>query len=505
MAIDVVTFITVMGIGIATCIALIFLHTLFSRKEAKSKDILHKFEEKMLQVKDGTNDKIILELADNRLKDEGARSFYQAKKLYEKAAQTSPEGFLKMGRMYRDGTSEIPPDGLKAIENYMKAFELGGYEDAVLEIASIYSYGLHPYFLPDKVIAGRIFSLVTFDARFSDGAKQYAKHMMKDISNMTYDDIDTIKMKDRTYTLLPTNIVDTMLSVDSPRLLIPSDEHKTHVPSTLGHHGDESSSDDDTDTGSNDTEDIQIQQAMLNEYERLRQTLELGRANVSHVRNDAQNVHDSHLQNAAMANLSIIDSSSPSFQNNLDDIKQIFSSHPKLTATEKTNIGRVLNSLDSVYVHSKYNKTEKQVLESILSRINSDVNRDNKEELIVALGQQLASGVEHGHVVCSTGKIMRMMAALDGLDVGNDLVRLKPKWAIEREIADAAANIRKQVLDESTQEQRDKYETGNGDGLLEEEMKKRLWDKCVDDYVTNGIINNDESMKLLVDPYLESF
>lgn len=79
-----------------------------------------------------TPPKDIIKVADSKYNRRGA--FKDAERLYKKASKTTPLGHLKLGRMYRDGTNKLPSDGIKAVESYIKAFQLGGFEDAVLEV-----------------------------------------------------------------------------------------------------------------------------------------------------------------------------------------------------------------------------------------------------------------------------------------------------------------------------------------------------------------------------------
>ena len=225
----------------------------------------------------------------------------------------------------------------------------------------------------------------------------------------------------------------------------------------------------------------------------------------TNVRNDSQNVHDGELQNAAKSNLEAIENTTNIVDEDTNVIKKIFETHLGLSSTEKKHIVRVLDSINHESKHSKYDRTEGEILNTVWARINDPVNTERRDELILSLGHQLASGVEHDYVVCSTGKIMRMVGSLEALDAQYEevLVPLKPRWAIEREIADSAAKIRTDVLQESSQEDRGKYETGEH-AELTELMRQRLLEKCTNDYVNPGIINSIEAMRVIVEPYLDS-
>jgi hypothetical protein len=61
-------------------------------------------------------------------------------------------------------------------------------------------------------------------------------------------------------------------------------------------------------------------------------------------------------------------------------------------------------------------------------------SRRTKETLV----KQMASGVEDGTLVCSTGKISRLIGTLDG--IGRDgHIEARPMWTVRDEIARLAA------------------------------------------------------------------
>ena len=65
-----------------------------------------------------------------------------------------------------------------------------------------------------------------------------------------------------------------------------------------------------------------------------------------------------------------------------------------------------------------------------------------RENLIETLATQLATGIEHGVTVCSTGKITRMMSTFDGVYNIEGVEKVKPMWALRDEIAGLAAKVR---------------------------------------------------------------
>lgn len=382
---------------------------------------------------------------------------------------------LAVARMYKN----VENDALAALHHYMIAFETHGYEDAIIEIGELYSYGSHPHTPPEKIIAGRIFLYICHSDEFSQRSKDYAKYVLKNIEPLMYDDIDSL-LGGTNKKYLPTNIIDAIVHAQ-PNILIQTEQHAPIIlPNNI----------------------ITNNNNITNSNNKINNKPIIITAPA--VVNDAQNVHDSVLQNAAKRNIDAMSALNESDYDPRHEIGTICDTHPGISAQDRDSIVKVLESINDKNVHSKYGKTELEILNTVWNRINSPVNKKNKDELIKSLADQLASGVENDAVVCSTGKIMRIVSSLEAIDLGKDVVPLKPKWAIEREIAEAAILVRKNVLSSKPKHVVDAYDKGEDDDLVKE-MQSMLIQKCNKDYVEPGIINNIESMHLILEPFLDSF
>jgi hypothetical protein len=370
------------------------------------------------------------------------------------------EDHLRMARMFKNEKR----DGLQALHHYIVAFQEHGYEDAVIEVAELYSYGLHPSVPPEKILAGRIFNYICHSQQFSQRSKDYAKYVLHNIAPLMYDDTDRSVGSHSCF--LPSNIVEILTSVE-PDTLICTEQHAPLVV----------------------TEDENDAIIVI----------------TPPIVSDSQNVHDSELQNAAKKNIDVLYSSDDESDPRLV-MNTIYQTHPKLSPDDKLNISLVLDSINDTNTHSKYGKTEMQILNAIWGRINSPVNNKNKDELVLSLADQLSSAVEHGAVVCSTGKIMRIVSSLEAIDLGNDITPLKPKWAIEREISEAAIKARSSVLSSQPKHVVSAYNTGESEGEhLACKMRDILEKKCYADYVKTGIIDSEAALKLILQPFLDSF
>ena len=65
-----------------------------------------------------------------------------------------------------------------------------------------------------------------------------------------------------------------------------------------------------------------------------------------------------------------------------------------------------------------------------------------RDNLVETLAMHLASGIEHGVPVCSTGKITRIMSTFDGVEDIAGVEKVKPLWALRDELAGLAAKSR---------------------------------------------------------------
>lgn len=147
---------------------------------------------------------------------------------------------------------------------------------------------------------------------------------------------------------------------------------------------------------------------------------------------DTQNVHDHAVTRGMYKALRDMTSSGDASE---DVTMCILESDASPTA--KADALAVLDTLGTAQ-HSTLGTSEREALDKVWNRIRNlptEAARDAENILIT----QLASGVERGHVVCSTGKIARIVSTLDGLV---DEPTIKPMWAIREEIGSLAARVR---------------------------------------------------------------
>lgn len=155
---------------------------------------------------------------------------------------------------------------------------------------------------------------------------------------------------------------------------------------------------------------------------------------------DSQNVHDHAVVNSVSRNIKkLLRDYQDTVHNSSNFEKEITDAIGKSTDPSiKTNAMKVFTALNSTNQHSKYSATEREILHAAYSKI-SDIRRHDPEladGLTETLVKQLASGVERGAVVCSTGKIARIAGTFDGSGIlGESIVDLP---TLKREIIESA-------------------------------------------------------------------
>lgn len=156
------------------------------------------------------------------------------------------------------------------------------------------------------------------------------------------------------------------------------------------------------------------------------------------IRNDTQNVHDSLVVASIKQSLNSLPSGSA-----YADYQAIRSEVP-LTDRAK----QVLDTMMANHIPlSAYDKTESEILSSVWQRIQHPSNQDKRSDLKEMLGSQLNDCYyEGGGIVCATGRVGRVLQTLEVLDTDN-VVSLKPKWAIESEVQAAGSAVYQRLFD----------------------------------------------------------
>lgn len=356
-------------------------------------------------------------------------------------------------------------DAHSIIKYYLLALE-SGYEESIIHIGRLYMNGIHPHYLPNKVLAGKIFS--TFNT-FSEKINKWCKVYMNDIMQLSYSDIDAIPIRNMQYKEFPHDIVQRIdQSISKIDIVYPYKEIVDE--NLLTHYKHE-----------NDTEvDANI---ILNKIPKKQKIL-----------NDSQNVHNTTLQNTANNIIEVIQNKNNNqFDSNVKEL--LDKTHCN---TKKNLVKQVCSSFTSLN-HSRYEQSEQDIFNMVWIHVKEN------NDLIEIFIDNIISSIENDVIVCSTGKIMRMLSTLDIVD--NKTPDLKPDWIIKEELANIVSNTITKTLNQHSSKYTIAYNTLDPTTEQQEQteyitniMKNMVTQKCKKDYVDTNILSQD-----LLDIYLQDY
>ena len=176
---------------------------------------------------------------------------------------------------------------------------------------------------------------------------------------------------------------------------------------------------------------------------------------------DTQNVHDHGVSASVRENIKSIvaELGTDTKYDRQELIESVMKSIRESGMKEKdlNNVFRVVVSLVPDKI-SSVGCSQMDVLNATFKKIQKIEDTTLRKNLIESLGKNLASGVERGNVVCSTGKIGRIITTLEGVeskelgDEGSTKIQKSvPIGVIRNEISTLASKIRNDVLSESSE------------------------------------------------------
>lgn len=221
------------------------------------------------------------------------------------------------------------------------------------------------------------------------------------------------------------------------------------------------------------------------------------------VRNDPQNVHDSTLLRSLSDTLRKM---GPGEQTRRDDIERAIVSS-NVSHDRKANALRALGTIFRTQAHvSGINATEIDALDAVWAQVRG--NKDREEALVTELSEM----VEHGAVVCATGRAARVLDTMNIIAPG--LSDARPKWAVAREILDKSSVLFNRHVDRLSPAEKAVFNMDTGSPSEIKEYR-RIADKVAQgmrndlqtEYVRPGIISdtdlNAEVGKWMPDLFIE--
>lgn len=333
------------------------------------------------------------------------------------------------------------------LNNLIKEFETNNNWQNIIKIGNIYAKGSYPIFLPNKYLG-----LKCFQMAMKCPDKKIANQAYIEYIGNKYNIIDDI---DKNGIELPTIYFDIISNLVKIKLY----EHKydyiskpnNNMINTIIINNDNINNDNNENINQNNNENI-------NE-----DNIEIIDDNIEY-NNDLQNVHDHAVNKIIISNINKmrerynIDNMTDNFINT-EIYNNIFEDE-LLNTNNRYDAITTLESLSRIR-HNYFNISELDMLKLIYLYI---YEKNNKTDLFHILNIELANCVENGHVVCSTGKISRIISIIDGLD--NEYNTIKPLNIIKNEIYNLSNRIREKVINEATEDEKMRYNNSTDEVLI---------------------------------------
>jgi hypothetical protein len=230
----------------------------------------------------------------------------------------------------------------------------------------------------------------------------------------------------------------------------------------------------------------------------------------------AQNVHDHAVVQIMKKNVHALHTSSTIWNNThnvrsgdeveAQVIDQVLTD-PELSPMEKEHALAVIARLGAD-INDSMGLSEMDALTAVWNHITNGSVKDKQlqKTLKNTLGKQLASGVENGHVVCSTGRFGRIYATLDGIETTalTNRAQIRPMAAVKVEIGTLASHIRDTVMKEASPMEVEVYNNSQGSTILAERMK-REFNRQVDIIYVKELGLNKILLQPIMQPYIDAF
>lgn len=217
------------------------------------------------------------------------------------------------------------------------------------------------------------------------------------------------------------------------------------------------------------------------------------------IRNDSQNAHDTVLLRGARETIRKLQDTTPitiGSSQMLNELRQ------RINAIgDRTRKFKAISVLDKIETNdipmvNMNELREVDILNLVYNRMHAPVNHGRTTDLLDVLIDQLCDGHGVNTPVCATGRATRVLSSLDAADAkAEDIVTLKPKWAIKQELLNKAPKIREKMLEargeafstifNKLSHTDDEEQSVNA---FIDEFKKTLRDEYKKDYVDTGLL-----------------
>jgi uncharacterized protein YpuA (DUF1002 family) len=139
---------------------------------------------------------------------------------------------------------------------------------------------------------------------------------------------------------------------------------------------------------------------------------------------------------------------------------------------------------------------ELEALHIVFNRIQTQYrDRKERDDVMDNLVRELSECIEYGELVCSEGRVNRIIDSLNHVD---PLVRIKPKWALTQEMMGKCTQLRKKLLQQAKGEVKDALESSSPTSRqkmmirsFQDQLKREIERDFIRTYVDSGVMSKD--------------
>ncbi len=423
-------------------------------------------------------------------------SFGKALYHYEQALQTSTGdmyGVLsyRLAKLYHEGVPEgvdrrgeeiegIPPDANQAIQNYRNAIQ-SGFHSSILDLASIYHWGL-PGFESNRNKAKHLYGVMI------KVGTSYEQTLARDRLRQMQEEEGTIIGNG----IQPSggNVADGFSS--NVFSTTPFNEEFM----TLGESPQNVGKDDLT----KGIDDKLVQDLMINDLHIENNRSPDDQVDDEFIPNDPHNARDHMVNTTARQALEKLRANTHiqyDIPTTLKMIHEFILQESDLANSKKKNAISVLQHMAKNINKADFENAKKlEALQLVWNRIQTNhQNKRQQRNLMNNLISELGDCIEYGELVCGVGIINRIVDTLNFID---PVVRIKPKWAIRKEMTMKAEKIRENLLKQCNGMTRDALDSMNPTPLQKraiktflQKLKREMFRNFHKDYVDNGIMSKE--------------
>lgn len=401
--------------------------------------------------------------------------------------------FNQLGLLYHEGVPQsgeglggVAPDAQNAIHFYRESIKKG-FHGAVLPLASIYHWGLTG-FEGNREVAKHLYGVVL--KMGNDYEKGIAKDRLRQMLEETGQSVSTAMLEEDTGV---SGNFSTANYGGNPYAETFMDIDKS--PYALG-----------KDEATKDIDEKYVDDLIQNKLGIKDGTRRDGGGNAggkaTKLTSDPQNARDHVVVNSAKQSLERLRANTHIQYDIPTTFKMIHEYMVKKSDApqrKRDTAAQVLREMAKGISNIGYEQSKEiEALHLVWNRIHSQVyanDADKRKILMENLVNELAEAVEFGELVCPTGRLNRIIDALNHQD---PLVNIQPKWAIQQMMVARAGAIQKSLLAKSSSETRDAMAATNPSARqrqLQDEFMQKVKSAIERDltrtYVDTGMMSKD--------------